>query len=216
MPYENLWTIEDITQMTVYIGDCHGKFNRYEAIIKEHRNTIQVGDMGIGFRRWPHGDPSTNPPYDKMVASGARFIRGNHDNPVTCRNHSQGIPDGYIENDTMFIGGGFSIDYMYRNEGFSWWKDEELSPEQFENMIDVYRVAKPKTMVTHDCPLFLYGKIHEVVFKTPSRTPEAFDRMFGSDHRPELWVFGHHHKSFDQIINGTRFVCLAELEVRDL
>jgi len=33
------------------------------------------------------------------------------------------------------------------------------------------------------------------------------------EHRPKLWVFGHHHKSFDKVIDGTRFVCLAELEV---
>jgi hypothetical protein len=34
-------------------------------------------------------------------------------------------------------------------------------------------------------------------------------------HQPELWIFGHRHVPFDQVANGTRFVCLAELEARD-
>ncbi len=202
--------------MTVYIGDVHGKFRQYKAIIREYPDTIQVGDMGVGFRRWPHAEASENPPYDEMVKSNAQFIRGNHDNPATCRRHTQWIPDGRVYNNMMFIGGGFSIDWMYRNEGFSWWADEQLSPEELDRLLGVYLVARPEIMVTHDCPLFLYGKIHEKVYKSDSRTPEAFDRMFGSEHRPKLWVFGHHHKSFDETIDGTRFVCLAELEVRDL
>ena len=202
--------------MTIFIGDVHGKFARYEKIISEVQNSIQVGDMGIGFIKFPHGEPSQNPPYDKMVKSGARFIRGNHDNPTACKKHSQWIPDGAVENDTMFVGGGFSIDYAYRIRGYSWWEDEQLSPEQLQVMIDTYLVVEPKVMVTHDCPQFLYGRIHEQVFNSKSITPEAFDRMFGSGHRPKLWVFGHHHKSFDEIIEGTRFVCLAELEVKDL
>jgi predicted phosphodiesterase len=31
-------------------------------------------------------------------------------------------------------------------------------------------------------------------------------------HKPDLWIFGHHHKSFDETIGGTRFICLNELE----
>ena len=36
--------------MTIFIGDVHGKYNRYRDIIRDCENTIQVGDMGIGFR----------------------------------------------------------------------------------------------------------------------------------------------------------------------
>ena len=202
--------------MTVFIGDVHGKYRQYKAIIEGEKNTIQVGDVGVGFLRYPHGDPAPNPPYDAMVKSGARFIRGNHDSPAVCKKHTQWIKDGVVENNTMFIGGGFSIDYMYRVKDFSWWADEQLSVPELDALLGVYLAATPEIMVTHDCPLFLYGRIHEKVFKSNSDTPEAFDRMFGSAHRPKLWVFGHHHKSFDEIIGGTRFVCLAELEVREL
>src|SRR5690348_14652539 len=107
-----------------FIGDVHGLYERYDRIIKEHANTIQVGDMGIGFRRWPHGEWQANPPFDVMVAQNALFIRGNHDNPGVCRNHKQWIADGYVRttekgNVVMFIGGAHSIDAKLRIEGFS-------------------------------------------------------------------------------------------------
>lgn len=209
--------------MTLYIGDVHGKYTQYKKIIKGATNTIQVGDMGVGFRKWPHGDAQPNPPHDKMLEGNHRFIRGNHDNPTVCKNHSQWIPDGHIENDTMFIGGAVSIDAQWRIEGYSWWGNEELSDEELEVLINKYIEAKPKIMVTHDCP----EEISELILMKlpiikglnksdfPSRSRKAFQRMW-SAHSPDLWVFGHWHISVDQILRGTRFVCLAELEAKEL
>jgi hypothetical protein len=31
-------------------------------------------------------------------------------------------------------------------------------------------------------------------------------------HRPDAWIFGHHHVSRDFFVKGTRFRCLAEFE----
>ena len=49
----------------------------------------------------------------------------------------------------------------------------------------------------------------------PSRTRQAFDAMM-SIHRPKLWIFGHWHRSRNEMIDGTRFICLAELEHKDI
>ena len=35
-------------------------------------------------------------------------------------------------------------------------------------------------------------------------------------HQPKLWFFGHHHKSWTMMIDGTQFRCLNELEVYDI
>lgn len=198
------------------IGDVHGKYNAYKRLIKENRDTVQIGDMGLGFRKFPHGEFTTNPPYDEMVRANAMFIRGNHDNPSVCRSNTQWIEDGTVEGDTMFIGGAFSIDYMFRYNEFSWWEDEQCSKEQFLKFFEEYQKVKPRVMITHDCPREIIKYIPESAKNNlpPSFTNMMFDN-FWQAYQPELWVFGHHHHSFDQVMNGTRFVCLAELEMRE-
>ena len=211
--------------MTLFIGDVHGKFGRYDRIIREHANTIQVGDMGVGFidpnsvyRDYPRY--LSNPSHDKMVAGNHRFIRGNHDNPSVCKRHTQCIQDGTVEGDRMFIGGALSIDRAFRVEGYTWWKDEEItSPEEWNRIFDIYRIALPRVMVTHECPESVAGQVmasHNMTkLHDPSITRRAFEGLL-SIHRPEIWVFGHWHRSFDAVINGTRFVCLNELEAKEI
>lgn len=203
-----------------FIGDVHGKFSRYREIIREHKNTIQVGDMGVGFYRWPHGEASQNPPYDAMVASNAMFIRGNHDNPHTCKAHTQWIADGLVwstekGNSVMFIGGGLSIDKAFRVEGYSWWADEELSTQAMMTITDIYLTEKPDVMVTHECPAVHVDRLHDSHHRLDnSKTTQWFQSLW-AQHQPKLWIHGHHHISAENDINGTKFVCLAELEMRE-
>lgn len=198
-----------------FIGDVHGFYKPYKKLIHSVPNSIQVGDMGVGFRSWPHEEPKANPPYDEMVASGARFIRGNHDNPSVCKRHSQYIPDGFVQSNMMFVGGASSIDKAYRVEDYSWWPDEECNTDEMHRISAIYVTALPEIMVTHDCPVSIIALMHSHHWNENSRTQVFLQNLF-AQHQPKLWVFGHHHKSFDQVVNGTRFVCLAELEIRDL
>jgi hypothetical protein len=197
------------------IGDVHGKFNQYQALVKDHRDTIQVGDMGVGFRQWPHGENYANPPFLFMENGNHRFIRGNHDNPSFCKKQKQWIADGIVENDMMFVGGAYSIDKDWRHEGFDWWPDEELSMRDFFLIADIYAGVKPRVMITHDCPAEVVGVIHPRNAFPNSLTQTSFQFMF-KEHQPELWIFGHHHVSFNQKINGTQFICLDELETFNL
>lgn len=204
--------------MTILIGDVHGKYKQYKRIIANCRSSIQVGDIGIGFRRYPHGEWQANPPYVEMVEGDHRFIRGNHDNPGVCQAHTQWIADGSIEQGVMFCGGGVSIDKEIRIEDFSWWPDEELSVEELEHLIEVYIETKPRVMITHECPEEIAVTLAAITgipkLDFPSRHRVAFQRMM-SAHSPDLWVFGHWHRSLDIMANGTRFVCLAELEAKE-
>lgn len=199
-----------------FIGDVHGKWTRYRKIIEECDASIQVGDFGCGFIHPFTEQPMANPPYDAMIKGNHRFIRGNHDNPTACKNHSQYIADGTIENNMMFVGGAFSIDRAYRFENYDWWADEELSYDNLTRMVDIYLENKPEIMVTHECPDSI--AMHVFPFmkgEYPSRTRQAFEGMW-SNHKPKLWIFGHWHYSVDQVILGTRFICLNELEHKDI
>lgn len=211
--------------MTTLIGDVHGKYRQYREIIRDKRDTIQLGDMGVGFKKISAAPDAwewlPNPPYDAMFAGNHRFIRGNHDNPQVCARHNQWIPDGTVENDVMFIGGGLSIDKHLRLEGYSWWPDEELSQAEWEPVVDKYLAVKPRIMLTHECPeqaaAHLFGVLTSQGYKLewPSITRQAFQAMWDG-HEPELWVFGHWHQSKDAKMRGTRFVCLNELETMEI
>mgnify|MGYP002409037895 CR=1 FL=1 len=45
-----------------------------------------------------------------------------------------------------------------------------------------------------------------------NRTSSRLDEIFKNYH-PNKWIFGHHHRSMQNIINNTLFICLTELEI---
>ena len=98
---------------------------------------------------------------------------------------------------------------------------KELNYQETNDVFDAYLRIKPEIVVTHDCP----ASVAEILFGMPtsgvnkqffkSTTRELLQGLF-EEHQPRLHLFGHHHKSKDMIINGTRFICLAELETYNL
>lgn len=216
---------------TRIVGDIHGKFKEYSYYTlgvgrlrhatepAPPERSIQVGDFGIGFDSVYWHD-SVNEWMKKNP--GHRFIRGNHDDPDLCEAMAGYIPDGTVEGDIMYIGGAWSIDYAYRIPGVSWWPDEELSVTEFNNAIDLYRSAKPRVMITHDCPTQIAWDMFvsrddsltgNKQIKT--RTGEALQAMW-EIHQPEEWYFGHWHITRDLTLNGTKFQCLGELDYIDV
>jgi hypothetical protein len=203
------------------IGDVHGKYKQYHRIIKECDSSIQVGDMGVGFRyhgqsAMKHGEPCENPRHSLMVKQNARFIRGNHDNPTVCKNHSQWIPDGHIEiinnQKFMFVGGATSIDIYSRLEGYSWWADEELNISSLYDMVNLYLNEKPDVMVTHECPEFVTAMMLATwKLDKKSATRQCFESMIEM-HSPSAWFYGHYHMPFKLNYKNCEFQCLAELE----
>jgi len=189
--------------LTRIVGDIHGKYRGYWNIVKDCERSIQVGDFGLGFG----GQDPEYPPQH-------RFIRGNHDNPAVCRVHPNFIPDGTVDNEVMFIGGAWSIDYAFRTEGKDWWKDEELSLNELNILIDKAIMYRPKIMITHDCPQSIAVPLFNA-FPMKTRTQQALQSILEAI-RPETWIFGHWHKDISMEISGTRFICLNELSHIDM
>ena len=48
-----------------------------------------------------------------------------------------------------------------------------------------------------------------------SRTTDFLERLL-ENHRPRLWLFGHHHHDWRHKEGGTLFVCLGELFYVDI
>ncbi len=193
----------------IIIGDCHGEFVRYNNLISKFPNetTIQVGDFGLGF---------PNKQFPKF-GNDDWFIRGNHDNSAACQNYSQYLGDYGIRivdgKTVFFVSGAWSIDWKFRKEGVTWWRDEELNIADLNNAIDLFTITRPDIMITHDCPesigkeLMLGQGMHEV-YRT--RTGQALQAMF-ENFQPEYWCFGHYHITWSINKNGTLFRCLPEL-----
>lgn len=199
------------------IGDVHGKIDMYLKLVKSLDGpSIQVGDMGIGFRD-----------VHLPTLENHKFFRGNHDNPSRCREHTNYYREyGYDEKTGIFnMAGAWSIDWKYRVEGASWWADEELDWASLQQAADLYLEVKPRYVLTHDCPssvvpyllapVLIPGDTSNSYFNAKlecknSRTTQVLQSMF-ERWQPQRWIFGHYH--FDRIFDmqGTNFQCLAEL-----
>lgn len=190
-----------------FIGDIHGKLPPYLRLLDGCKESVQVGDFGLGF-----GDITADY-VDDVLGTNHRFIRGNHDDPAECAKSKHWIPDGALDRGMMFVGGAYSIDREWRTEGVNWWRDEELSYHDLGKMIEIYSANRPRVMVTHDAPADTVARAFSCY--DGNRTRDAFDSMLAI-HAPEIWIFGHWHKRLDMVIGATRFICLAELEYIDL
>lgn len=212
--------------MVRFIGDVHGKSFDYQRLIQDCEESIQVGDMGLGF--------SKND--DKEMFNGVDtnkhfFIRGNHDNPALCEIQVNHIESGQSDDHGIFfVNGGWSIDgpgcpwcpsYVNpefkprRTEGLNWWVDEEHSQGDLDRLIDEYEKCKPRRVVTHEGPITATREMFHPSGEWNSRTATALETMF-KIHKPDIWIFGHWHLPRDTFIEGTRFICLEELGYVDI
>lgn len=186
-----------------FIGDIHADWKWYNQITEKLTDTIQVGDFGCGFEKYSTEQLNIN----SMIENNHQVIRGNHDNPEIIKTLPTYIQDGTFDKsgEVFCIGGAQSIDRGYRIEGVSWWPDEELTQDRFYQIMDFYEKSEPEIVATHDCPFDIY-KILYGESSRPSITSQALSSIFYI-HKPKYWIFGHHHITFSEIIDGTRFIC---------
>ena len=193
--------------MCTLIGDIHGNTEMYLNIVAKHERTIQLGDLGFNYEFLNAVDSTKH-----------RVIAGNHDNYWQMDSYPHFLGDfGELMLEGLpkifFCRGGRSIDKESRTLGINYFPEEEFDLRQCNDAIDAYNGCE--VMLSHECPTVVMEQI--LASKKddrnidPSVTSHLLQRMFDL-HRPNLWVFGHHHKSFTQVIDGCKFVCLNEFE----
>lgn len=196
------------------IGDIHGNtftYQKYLERLPAGQRTVQIGDMGIGFK---------GVGLHKMPENHSWF-RGNHDDPEKCKTTPNYRGEyGYdAETGIFFLGGAWSIDRAYRVPGISWWAGEELSYEELDKAVQLYSDTRPRFVLSHECPTkasaVLLANLGGPYFAakgecSQSRTAQALQRML-EIHAPEKWIFGHYHidKSFYTPGFTTEFVCVG-------
>jgi len=203
------------------IGDLHGQVEVLHKILRERpcvEEVMVAGDFGLGF------DQKLDDQYrrlgDIIIRKGlphVSFIRGNHDNPQTCRDWEQeGIvwyPDGYLEYETLYLGGAKSHDIEQRKEGVDWWVDEELSEEQWDEIFENLKglESQVKRIISHDAPRSVknYLKLMNFESYSDTLTSDRMETLLGMLPNLRTWIHGHYHTHHSTRINGVRFIGLA-------
>jgi len=221
-----------------FVGDIHGD---YRYIRRLDINTIQLGDFDLrGYSIWGNlftGDESKKIKIENFeISDGKRyFIDGNHDffpalntdaeEPYEVESNIIHIPRGFVSDRVMFIGGADCVphDRALRKEGIDWFPEEAISKKQFNRICDTKKDIE--VIVSHDCPQFVVNEIvtarakyngyssGNMLYSLPSN--KAFEGIF-ERFNPSLWIFAHHHFSFDKVIRGCRFICLNIGEIRTI
>jgi predicted phosphodiesterase len=200
--------------ITRIIGDVHGLYRQYLNLIEHSDSSIQLGDMGVGF----DAEKDHTLMYEFDEKPSHKFIHGNHDAPRICQDDFPNFlgRKGYIESQSLvYISGAWSIDYFHRREKETWWFNEELSQNEFDEIEEIVYKNKPQVIISHDAPhtVPIAMGLHNPEFGGPviTRTGYRLEKIFRL-HQPKYWFFGHWHKTKTQKINGTTFQCLGELD----
>ena len=184
------------------IGDVHGEKDLYKQVLIEHgyMNSIQLGDLGDDkIHKW-HWITLDNEKH--------KVLFGNHDHYNFLKKPYSLGDFGILHEEIMYVRGAYSSNYGRRIEGEDWFINEELNYQEWIDATKLYNQVKPKIMLSHDCPAIASKELYG--YASESNTSLGLNEMFKT-HKPDLWIFGHHHKSRDCVIDGTRFICLNML-----
>jgi hypothetical protein len=193
------------------IGDVHGDYKALSALAGDHKNVIQIGDLGLGFT----GPRDKKLNYHLKFKSRMRFFRGNHDNPSRCRAHPKHLRSGWHDEGFFVVGGGLSIDAAYRTEGKNWWSDEEHSARELATLVEEFADSKPRLVLSHEGPQAVTDAMFKPKRRFESATAEAMRRMW-TRWQPDLWVFGHWHVCREFRMSATMFRCIGEKKSLDI
>lgn len=191
------------------IGDVHGHFRHYHNITKDCNYSVQLGDFGFDYQT-----------LNLIDANHHKIIPGNHDNydRIGEFSHHFLYDYGITEIDSVrfgYIRGALSVDKMYRTEGVSWWRNEELDYKQGCECIEFFKNNPVNMILSHDCPFFVVPFVLTNNYKLlSSATTQILEGVFEVC-KPQRWFFGHHHNSWQSIMYGCHFHCLNELEFVD-
>lgn len=211
--------------MIYLTGDTHGELDikklctsNFPEGKKMTKNdyVVILGDFGFIWKPEPDKteqywlDWFNNKPWTTL------FVDGNHENHARLNEFSaiewnggkiHKINDSVfhlmrgqifdIDNKKIFtMGGAPSIDKLYRVEGISWWKEEEISYEEQEKAISSLEKNGNKVdyIFTHTCPEELIPPMFNIPKSSIVNSPtEKFFDYIAQNVDFKEWYFGHWH-----------------------
>lgn len=212
----------------IYItGDTHRRFERLDSFkYKKGDMLIILGDAGINF----YLDEKDEELKRYLNSLGIVFfcVRGNHEerpeNIKTYKLKNFFGGKAYVEdkfknlifardgeeyniegNSVLVIGGAYSIDKIYRIiYDLGWFPDEQLTPNEMDNIIDKVSGKHYDLVLTHTCPykyepaeVFIKGINQFNVDKSMEHFLDIIEEKIDYD----KWYCGHYHteKEIDKL-----------------
>ncbi|MCD8036245.1 MAG: metallophosphoesterase [Clostridiales bacterium] len=208
-------------------GDKHGTFMPLFGLadkieLKSTDILIIAGDAGYV---WKADYISTVENLRQVFPGTVAFIDGNHENHDVLNSLDtvswMGGKAHYVAdrvyhmlrgeiysiygNNIFTFGGARSVDKDRREEGVSWWKDEEPNIWEMEYGREklAANIDNIDYVITHETPLFARAFISRTkVVDSDYQLPAELDKWYGmiaDSPRLKKWYFGHMH--VDQLIN---------------
>lgn len=206
-----MFTNNDIRNVVVF-GDWHEDSNFSVRQLIETNRTINpdaylhVGDFGV----W-HGVTFLDDVNDVLVSQGKElwFIDGNHEDFTIINNLPEDyrglgilrsnifhIPRGYAWSwggkVLMGFGGATSVDRNFREEGITWFADEEITDDDLSRALNVREVD---ILLTHDAPKIPVrgiGRLPEDIEWDANNNRKKISEVI-SICNVKLNIHGHHH-----------------------
>lgn len=212
----------------VYItGDTHRDFSRLYKL-KENKDDmlIVLGDAGINY--YLNEEDIRYKEYLKKFKLKIFCIRGNHEErPENINTYKEVKMFGgkvFIEEDypnlifakdgeiynidsksVLVIGGAYSVDKEYRlMYGHRWFKDEQLTKEEMDTILEKVKGKHFDIVLTHTCPykyepreVFMQGLDQSKVDKSMEHFLDEIEENISYD----KWYCGHYHteKQIDKL-----------------
>lgn len=213
-------------------GDIHGSKRGIDrAMYYGHDHAVDrvffLGDFG-----WTFGPDFLAGASKVSKATGlmVEFIEGNHEDFDFLLSHSvssdgyrylnehvRHIPRGTIleldDKRVMCMGGGVSIDKVWRVPGKSWWSQEEITDDDIDKAKNLIDATGPvHAMFTHDGPLlpglsnknFSHMNVDPIIMDDINRSNRHMRKVEDLMHicQPGYVYHGHHHVRNTDIIDA--------------
>ena len=212
----------------IYItGDTHREFYKLYDIEKNKDNMLIIlGDVGINY----YLDERDKKLKEQLNSYNIKLfcIQGNHEerpeNISTYKEFDMFGGKVFIEEEypnlifakngelynmdnkkVLVIGGAYSVDKNYRIiYGYPWFKDEQLSKEEMDNILNKYKGQYIDIVLSHTCPLkyeptevFMKGIDQSNVDKSMEKFLDKVEQSINYG----KWYCGHYHteKQIDKL-----------------
>lgn len=200
-------------------GDVHMEFGILNSLLNKQKPDLIIccGDFGY----WPNAKWGL--PLEIIKLQNTKkllFCDGNHEDHWALRDRKSDelapniiymprgstytLPDG---RKILFMGGAASIDKDWRIEGKTWFPEEVIRREDFDNLPD--KNEKIDIFITHTCPEELVNDLRKFYAAKDYEPSNRALSILRNTYNPDLWFFGHWHHYKEGILLGTRWYALS-------